>query len=191
MGPDQNRPEPSNGGRAPTNVPSHSTSSAPTVVVDDALVTRPYPTVSTEGAREDDACDETVPVVDVDGVVTQLLEALPSIGEKWAVHLDLWDGDPAGSYNDVAVMAHHLVDLLSTGQTDEAAQLFRLVEELLDQDPPTEVRTLLVIGLLEDIQNITSHEQRPIGSAAFVPLLGPVTATAWHGLHRSYGTQDT
>jgi hypothetical protein len=60
-----------------------------------------------------------------------------------------------------------------------------------DAEISVEARDVLVVGLLEDVQNITSHEQAQVRSSAFGPFLGPATLLAWIELHGPRGTGDT
>jgi len=106
----------------------------------------------------------------------------------WREHIA--DGKPAGFYNDVSVVAHHVIGVLSKGETEEVASVFKVVEELLDEPLTDRAHGVLVIGFIEDIQNISSHTG-PLGSSAFVPFLGPKTKEAWAEVHRSWGTTDT
>jgi len=124
-------------------------------------------------------------------VVQRLVASANTIGPAWRAHLAQWDGKPAGFYNDVSVVAHHVIKILSKGEKDEVANVFQVVEELLAEPLTDRARGVLVIGFIEDVQNITSHPEREVGSSAFVPFLGPRTKEAWAEVHRSWGTTDT
>jgi hypothetical protein len=126
-----------------------------------------------------------------DEVVRRLLAASSSIGPLWQEHLDFWQGERAGEYNDVALIARHAVHLAAIGDQAELQGIFDTVEELLGENLAGEAREILVTGLLEDIQNLTSHSDRPVGSSKFVAFLGPRTLDAWRRLHVGWGSEDT
>ncbi len=109
-------------------------------------------------------------------LIPLLLECCPGARWRWEEHLASWSDEPAGSYNDLSVFAHHIVDRHAAGITDEHAALFRLIEQVLTNGDE-ESRELVAIGLLEDIQVIASNQ--PFGAAAFVPWLGPQSRAAW------------
>ena len=73
-------------------------------------------------------------------------------------------------------LAHYVVDSYAQGVTVEFPQLFRTIEELL-QNPDPELENLITVGLFEDIQNIASH--RDFGAAPFRALLGLRSLAAW------------
>lgn len=129
---------------------------------------------------------------DVTEVVAKLIAAAPTIGPAWRQYLDSWHGEEdRGEYNDIGVVARHLVQLVADGEDFEPRSIFDVVEEIYATNPSGEVSGLLTVGLIEDIQNITSWATSPVGSSAFLPFLGPFTTDAWYDLHRGWGTTDT
>ena len=114
-----------------------------------------------------------------DEVLETLLRACPAIKPAWQGHVAYWNGEEAGKYNDIAVVARYLADLANQGDTDSLGQVFVVVERCLaaaDDD----ARGLIIVGLLEGLQNITSWTES--GYAVFEPLLGPRTLQAWRQL---------
>jgi hypothetical protein len=110
-------------------------------------------------------------------VVPAFLAACPTVGPAWREHLAFWgDEQDRGLYNDAAVIAHHLVDSYERGDLSEFPAAFAVLERFLTEgDQPT--RDLVMIGVIEDIQNIASH--RPFGPGVFAAWLGPASRAAW------------
>jgi hypothetical protein len=133
----------------------------------------------------------TASVIDCPEAVERLRAAARTIAPAWDAHLLQWHGEPAGFYNDVSVIAHHVVGLLGKGEVHEVRAVFAAVEQMLSNRLSDAAQDVLVVGFLEDVQNVTSHSDSPTGSSAFVPLLGPATRAAWSKLHDSWGSRDT
>src|SRR4051794_16673889 len=108
-------------------------------------------------------------------VVEPLLTACPSCRPVWEQHLANWQGEDAGIYNDLAVLAQHLVKTYASGSTEEFDAVFKLIENLVAHGTE-EVRAALSVGLLEDLQVIGSHH--PFAGDAFLPWLGPKSRLA-------------
>lgn len=109
-------------------------------------------------------------------VVPLLLETCPSARDRWAEHVADWKGEEPGAYNDVSVIAHHIVDSYARGVTTECAPLFRMVERILEQGDD-QARQLATTGVLEDIHVISTHH--PFGPEVFLQWLGPRSQEAW------------
>lgn len=131
-------------------------------------------------------------VLDVSDVVPKLVAATTTMGPAWEKHLQFWEGDDQrGEYNDISVIAHHMVILAANGEEEELHSICQAVEEMFADERTQQSTNLLVVGLIEDIQNTTSWPQSPVGSSAFLPFLGPLTTAEWVGYHRHRGTSDT
>ena len=118
-------------------------------------------------------------------VVPAFLAACPAICPAWRAHLEFWgDAPDRGIYNDAAVIASHLVDSFERGELSEFPATFALLERcLVEGDQP--IRDLIMIGVIEDIQNIASH--RPFGAGVFVAWLGPASRAAWDEVNGWWG----
>jgi hypothetical protein len=127
----------------------------------------------------------------VSDIVPTLLASARSLGPLWQEHLDFWSGEEPGAYNDMSVIARHAVQLIAEGGDDELREMFGVVESLFSDHPAGEGHSLLSAGLLEDIQNITSHPPIRVGSSQFLPYLGPLTTRVWNAIHEGWGSQDT
>ncbi len=88
--------------------------------------------------------------------IDDLLRLCPGAEPAWQEHLASWGGEERGIYNDLAVFAHHLVDTAAKGDFGPADRVFAFMESALES-PDEEVEGLLVWGLLEDVQTISSH----------------------------------
>ncbi|MEM7224820.1 MAG: hypothetical protein AAF495_17710 [Pseudomonadota bacterium] len=120
---------------------------------------------------------ETAMAFHVETLAARLLEVFPSAREPWKAHLEYWGEDEErGFYNGVSVFAHHIVDSYREGQTEEFEAGFDLIEKMI-VDGPTDVRELVIIGLLEDVQNIGSHDDW--GYQVYEKWLGPYSKAAW------------
>lgn len=109
-------------------------------------------------------------------LISLLLEAAPGARHDWDAHLQRWNGESAGLYNDVTVFAQHLVDSHARGDMEDHAAIFTLVELVLTEGDEEAV-ALATWGLLEDIQTLTSHHS--FGTSAFTVWLGPRSGIAW------------
>jgi hypothetical protein len=79
------------------------------------------------------------------------------------------------------VLANWLVDEMSAGRLDGFSDIFREVEALL-AEADEEIRDLLVVGILEDIQNIATN--RNVDPDLVLPFLGPESRKGWFHLIR-------
>jgi len=112
----------------------------------------------------------------------QLVASFPGFRSRWEKHLQLWDGEPAGSYIDIAEFVRFVFeDPDTTEKAEEVQRVFDLMELWLKTGHPN-VRALVVTGFLEDLQNLAS--QQPFGREVFIPFLGPESREAWDELAR-------
>jgi hypothetical protein len=116
------------------------------------------------------------------GVVPAFLAACPGMEPAWQKHLEFWDNEPArGDYNDARVVAQYLVDCYERGDLSEFPAAFAVLERCLVEGDEA-ARELAVAGIIEGIQNITSH--RPFGADVFCQWLGPKSRTSWDLLNQ-------
>jgi hypothetical protein len=107
---------------------------------------------------------------------------VPGFRPRWEKHLSFWEGEPASGYNDISEFAQFVVkELYPGGRTEETQRAFELMEQWL-VNGNNKVQELVVIGFLEDVQNIASWQ--PFGRAVFIPFLGPQSRDAWNELER-------
>jgi len=108
--------------------------------------------------------------------IDDLLRLCPGAEPAWQQHLACWGGEERGTYNDLTVFAHHLVDTAAKGDFGPADRVFGFVESALESRNE-EVEGLLVWGLLEDVQTISSHT--PGLQHSLAHRLGQKSLDAW------------
>ena len=81
------------------------------------------------------------------------------------------------------MVGRYVVERFEDGDREPANTAFALAERVFTAGPPDD-RGAIRYGLLEEIQNVSSH--RMFGANAFLPLLGPVTAAQWHELNEEW-----
>ena len=115
-------------------------------------------------------------------VMPRLVAEFPGFRPRWEKHLELWKGKAAGNYNDIAEFAHFVVeDLYPNHNTSDLQRVFDLMEHWLVNGNQN-LRDLIAIGFLEDVQNIASWQT--FGRAAFIPFLGPQCRQEWNEIER-------
>jgi len=105
-----------------------------------------------------------------------ILEKFPAFGPIWKKHLELWKGEEAGIYNDIAEFANFVVDACERRESESVTAAFSLIEEFLVEGDE-EVRNAASIGFLEDVRNISAW--RRFGPEPFIQRLGPQSKVAW------------
>ena len=124
-------------------------------------------------------------------VMPRLIAEFPGLRlhPRWEKHLEFWEGEPAGNYNDITQFVYFLVqDLYPSGKTEEVQRAFDLMEHWLNTSN-VNVQELVVIGFFEDLQNLASRQ--PFGKEAFIPFLGLKSREAWDDLERFWAGKGT
>ncbi len=116
-------------------------------------------------------------------LIPEFLEVCPEFALRWKEHCDYWLPDRAGDYNDLAELAHFVIDSCDKGKVDIVKRVLNHTERLLEKRDP-QITQLLVVGLLEDIQIIATHFS--FGPEAFVPYLGPISMRAWYEIAKTW-----
>ena len=115
-------------------------------------------------------------------VMPRLIAEFPAFRPRWEKHIELWKGERAGSYNDISEFAHFVVkDLYPNGNTADLQRAFDLMEHWLVNGNQN-LRNLIAIGFLEDVQNVASWQT--FGREAFIPFLGPQSRREWNEIER-------
>jgi hypothetical protein len=120
-------------------------------------------------------------VIDERQAVRRLVAVCPDFAPHWLQYLDSWEGKQSGEYNDMSALGEWVVNRMAAGILECMAELFDEVESLL-VGASTEVRNVIVIGLLEDIQNM-SRDLRVDPDIA-LSFLGPKSRKEWFLLIR-------
>lgn len=108
-----------------------------------------------------------------------LLAACPSFEVRWKTHRASWGDDEPLLYVDLGEFADHLVHLAKRGEIDELSAAFVVIERLHCEGDPY-VAEAATIGLLEGIQNMSSHAGLDL--EVFRPYLKPISARYWSEL---------
>ena len=117
----------------------------------------------------------------------RLVTVCPGFQDVWRQHLN--DGGHAdGEYVHIGVLAGWVVDRLVEADPECLPELFAEVERVLD-GASRDVRNLMVIGLLEDLQLFALGKLEP--KPGFDPdvvlgMLGPRSRAAWFDLIARY-----
>lgn len=109
-------------------------------------------------------------------VMDRLRTALPEFEQDWDRYIrsDLYGSGE--HYNDVTQLARYLVEAKGGSNTAGFQSLFGVVERLLD-GATADVRDLIAVGFLEDLQNLSLNTGIPLDE--WGPWLQPATAEAW------------
>jgi hypothetical protein len=110
------------------------------------------------------------------GASEAIIAASPDFREPWRRFKESDRFGPDEPYNHLGELANHLVDAMKAGKVDGFAPVFAEVERQLKIASP-EVRDLIIVGFLEDLQNISLNRELPM--TAWTPWLGEKTAEAW------------
>lgn len=110
-----------------------------------------------------------------------LVEACPSYwatGDFTSYLAAFEEPDTPDLYLRASAFVLHLVDLLASGRTAELDGVSTVIERVLTEGDPDAIE-LIEIGLIEVLQNVTSHEDVPVDPPAVEALLGPVATKVW------------
>jgi len=117
-------------------------------------------------------------------VISTLLQAFPDFEDRWKKHIARWNGNPAGSYNDMAEFVHFVIeDVHEQGKLDETLRVFQLLEKVLVEGDQ-ETKDLIGLGFFETLQNVASH--RPQGNRAYEQFFGPMSKEIWSELQKMW-----
>jgi len=119
--------------------------------------------------------------------VRRLIAICPGFAQAWQAHLDWWEGEPAGDYNDVGALAQWVVERIGAGELDCLPALFQDVEAILE-DASDELRNLLLVGFLEDVQNVAANTG--VDPDVVLPFLGPESRKGWFDLIKFWHGPD-
>jgi len=91
-------------------------------------------------------------------VMPRLIAEFPDLRDQWEKHLESWEGKSPGSYIDIGLFVRFVVqDLYPSGKTEVVQRAFDLMEDWL-KNGHVSVQQLVVIGFLEDLQNLASQQ---------------------------------
>jgi hypothetical protein len=122
-------------------------------------------------------------------VVAALLQAFPNFAERWRKYVESWDGNPPGSYIDMAEFVHFVVeDLHEKGNLDETRRAFQFLEQLLIESNQS-TKDFIGLGFFETLQNVASW--RPGGNAVYEQFCGPLSKQIWRELQAMWAGKSS
>ena len=120
-------------------------------------------------------------------MMAALLEVCPSFSPAWESFLADWKDEPAELplYLALSDFARHLITMLARGEMESFPSIFAAVERL-QAEGEHYVREAMIVGLLEDLQNLNLHDRTE--PEQFRPYLGPESLAAWDELYGFWHT---
>ena len=88
--------------------------------------------------------------------VDNLKEACSDIEVQWREHLDFWEDDELGYYNEISVIVHYVISKHKESDQRDFEKLSEVIELGLKSDND-ETSELALIGVLEGILFVGSH----------------------------------
>jgi hypothetical protein len=129
-------------------------------------------------------------VVSESEAAERLIAICPGFQPRWKEHLEFDEGKRYGGYVDLAVLAEWVIDEMIKSDHTCLPVLFTEVEALLT-DASTAVRSVVVIGLLEEIHHWLAGSYGGKGSRVdpdlVTPFFGSMTKTEWNWLISTFG----
>ncbi len=89
--------------------------------------------------------------------INSLKDSCSEILEDWEEHLDFWEGDEPGSYNEISVIVHYVIKQFEMQRYVDFPEVFGIVESACNSKVKSTVE-LAKIGFLEDILLVGSHK---------------------------------
>lgn len=116
-------------------------------------------------------------------IIPTFLRICPDFLPVWEHHRKFTPPGETLYYLDMARLARFVVDSFIAGSVQCFDNLFDNIERLL-LDDNEDVRALITIGLLEDIQTYSTHYE--FGPDAFLQWLKPLSRQAWFEIARRW-----
>ena len=117
-------------------------------------------------------------------LLPHLLELCPGFRRAFGRELRLWRGETAmGTYADLALFAHFLVDTYESGSVEAFPGVFHFVEQSLGREE-ADLSEQLVWGLLEDLWSQAGL--RLADPDVFLVWLGPRSQRAYEEVSRGW-----
>jgi len=89
--------------------------------------------------------------------IGRLVNSCKGIEDYWQQHLDFWEDDERGDYNDIGVVVHFVIDGFIESQTDGFEKTFNLVENAVKCEV-ADVAELAIVGFIEGLLFVGSHK---------------------------------
>ena len=120
-------------------------------------------------------------IVNIPSIIPDLLKLCPGIDPRWQAHLEFWEGDERGEYNDISVIVHFVVDSFTEDNSLYFPDLFNKIEDIINTGHPKQ-KEIAILGFLETLQTVASN--RPYGYKPFERWLGPLSLVEWHNIEK-------
>lgn len=128
---------------------------------------------------------------DTDKAINLLNDSLNGFKEKWKKYIDETYDDYSKErldYVDIAEISRNIYDRIVDGQTNDFDKFFGNLELILN-NCNSDLKNLMVVGLIEGIQNIGSGQKINYWTG-FDKWLGPTTKKHWDNLIYSWEGKD-
>ena len=120
-------------------------------------------------------------IVNIPSIIPDLLKLCPGIDPRWQEHLEFWEGDERGEYNDISVIVHFVVDSFTEDNSLFFPNLFNKIEDIINTGHPKQ-KEIAILGFLETLQTVASNS--PYGYKPFERWLGPLSLIEWHNIEK-------
>jgi hypothetical protein len=116
-----------------------------------------------------------------DEAFAQMVDSCPSFAAaggfaRYASSFE--EADEPDAYVRMVAFAHHVVDLVERREMEEVGWVLGAVERVLAEGDE-EAADLVVLGFLEPLRNIVSHDDIGVAAAELATVLGPDASEAW------------
>ena len=115
--------------------------------------------------------------------INKLRSLCVGIERAWEEHLEFWEDEEPGEYDDVSIIVHHVIDGFASGKTQNFETIFKITEQAVKSDNKL-VSEVAVIGFIEGLLMVGSHEG--MYSEFFKNWLGPESFKAFEELEHFF-----
>lgn len=122
--------------------------------------------------------------MNADDIVPLFLSACPGLKNPWDEYLEKnRDREERLRFIEMAVIARYIVHCLKSGDEGSVSGAFMVVERCLAEGDD-QVRQLVIVGVLEDIQTLSGWED--VDLRAYDSYLGDKARGAWEELRQAW-----
>jgi len=107
--------------------------------------------------------------MEASGFIDKLKNSCSEITLDWQEHLEFWEGEERGEYNDISVIVHYVIDRYKQNETGDFCEIFSILEDGLTSGN-SNTEELALIGFIEDLLFVGSHSN--ILTEHFKPWIG-------------------
>lgn len=88
--------------------------------------------------------------------INSLIDSCSEIKEDWEEHLDFWEDNKPGSYNEISVVVHYMIKQFDNHRFVDFPEIFEIVESALNS-PNSNTVEIAKTGFLEGLLLVGSH----------------------------------